>query len=158
MTISKQKQTQLAQALYTVNRHVKTAQDKKPLYQLKKDTLIKLIELGYAKKTGLHFSENPTRSKQHSTTLVEFDSYLFHLPSSPEDKKLPHLGKLDFDYSNPASKMSLQHAKKELESFLGLQVVSPQVKKKTVPAFYTSLSTTPSPSEYRRAQKNPFKN
>lgn len=155
MKLTTYQQQKLASALYTINRHVKTASDKKPLYGLKKESLDQLIRLGYASKKGLHFSDNPKQSKQHSTTLVEFGEYLFHLPVAPEDKMLPHLGKLDYTYANPQAKMSLQMAKTELENFL--QRKKPTERPKQPITRYKPLASTPSPSEYRRSQKNPYK-
>jgi len=156
MNLSKNQQLQIAQALYIVNRHVKTAQNKKPLYQLKQNVLNKLIQQNYAQKKGLHFSENPKNSKQHSTTLVSFADYLFHIPTSADDKSLPHLGKLDFTYQNPEVKMSLFQAKQILNDFVGTPPTTPKrnssEKKSPLP-----FKVTPSPSEYRRTQRNPFK-
>lgn len=156
MKLSKDQQVQIAQALYIVNRHAKTAQDKKPLYQLKQNVVNKLLHQKYSKKEGLHFSENPKNSKQHSTTLVSFANYLFHIPSSADDKLLPHLGKLDFTYQNPDVKMSLFQAKQILIEYVGTPSTtskrSPSEKKLPLP-----FKLTPSPSEYRRTQKNPFK-
>lgn len=146
--------SEIAQALYSINRHAKTALDKKPLYQLKKETLENLIRSGYAQKMGLHFSENPTKSKQHSTTLVEFNNYLFHLPVAPQDKNLPHLGKLDFSYTNPSTHMNLTSAKEIIAKHMNIRI--PTVKTNVKPRFQ-SLTSTPSPSEYRRMQKNPYK-
>ncbi|MFC4353671.1 YkyB family protein [Chryseomicrobium palamuruense] len=154
MKLTKSQCIEIAQALYSINRHAKTALDKKPLYQAKKETLEKLIDSGYAKKIGLHFSENPSNSKQHSTTLVEFHGYLFHLPVTPEDKQLPHLGKLDFSYANPSTYMNLTTAKRIIAKYVHVYFQSSQTGKK--PRFQ-SLTSTPSPSEYRRSQKNPYK-
>ena len=56
----------LAIAIYTVNRHAKTAPDNKQLYTLKKSALDKLIESGQAEKVGLHFVDNPKFSKRRS--------------------------------------------------------------------------------------------
>lgn len=154
MKLTTEQRKEIAQALYSINRHAKTALNKQPLYQLKKETLEKLIRFGYAKKIGLHFSENPQKSKQHSTTLVEVQDYLFHLPASPEDKELPHLGKLDFTYTNPSTPMNLTVAKEVLAKYLKLHM--PAAEKREKPR-YQSLQSTPSPSEYRRSQKNPHK-
>lgn len=154
MKLSDSQCKEIAQALYSINRHVKTALNKKPLYQLKKEALEKLIHFGYAKKIGLHFSENPKKSKQHSITLVEVQDYLFHLPVSPKDKELPHLGKLDFTYTNPSTHMNLTAAKEVIAKYMHLQV--PITESKVKPR-YQSLLSTPSPSEYRRLQRNPHK-
>ncbi len=47
----------IAIAIYTVNRHAKTAPNNKELYDLKKMALEKLLRSGDASKIGLHFVE-----------------------------------------------------------------------------------------------------
>ncbi len=112
----------LAQAIFTVNRHAKTATNPKFLYKLKQDALLKLIKEGKAKKVGLHFSSNPKFSQQQSAVLVECGSYLFHLPPAKADfEKLPHLGKLNEYVRNPKTILSLNQAKKLLMTYTGLQ-------------------------------------
>ncbi len=49
----------LSQAIFTVNRHAKTALNPKYLYILKKNALNKMIQEQKATKIGLHFSRNP---------------------------------------------------------------------------------------------------
>ncbi|MCA1056621.1 hypothetical protein LCM10_16685 [Rossellomorea aquimaris] len=108
----------LSQAIFTVNRHAKTAGNPKYLYALKKQALMKMIREGKAKKVGLHFSKNPKFSQQQSDVLIDCGDYTFHIPPTKEDfKQLPHLGTLDQSLRNPRSKMSLQHAKGILESY-----------------------------------------
>lgn len=86
----------LSQAIFTVNRHAKTATNPKYLYKLKKATIEKMIIEKKASKVGLHFSENPKYSKQQSDVLVKCGDYTFHIPPSKQDfQELPHLGKLD---------------------------------------------------------------
>lgn len=112
----------LAQAIFTVNRHAKTAPNPKFLYKLKQDALLKLIKEGKAKKVGLHFSSNPRFSQQQSDVLVECGNYSFHLPPSKADfEYLPHLGKLNEYVRNPKAALSLNQAKKLLMSYTGLQ-------------------------------------
>src|SRR5690625_1428292 len=102
----------IAKALYTINRHAKTAPEPKHLYFLKKEAIDKLLATNKAKKIGLHFSNNPKKSNQHSTLLVKVDKYYFHIPPSKEDfTELKHLGKLDQNYRNPQTRMSLSQAK-----------------------------------------------
>lgn len=111
---------QLAIAIYTVNRHAKTAPDNKKLYDLKKLSLDKLIQDGQAKKIGLHFVETPKHSKQHSTTLVQCSDFLFHMIPEKEDfNNLPHLGHQDQASRNPQERMSLRMAKSLLADFTG---------------------------------------
>lgn len=111
----------IAQAIFTVNRHAKTAPNPKFLYMLKKKAIEKLINKGKAKKVGLHYSANPNNSLQQSDVLVQIEKYFFHLPPSKDDfLHLPHLGNLSEDYRNPKTKMSLNAAKKILMDYLNI--------------------------------------
>lgn len=111
---------QLAIAIYTVNRHAKTATDNKYLYMLKKMTLDKLISTGNAEKIGLHYVDNPRYSKQHSTVLVRCGDFLFHTVPEKEDfTTLPHLGQQDQNSRNPQERMSLKKARELLNDFVG---------------------------------------
>lgn len=110
----------LATAIYTVNRHAKTAPDNKKLYELKRLALEKMIDSGKASKVGLHFVKNPRFSKQQSSVLVKCDEFYFHtLPKREDFKKLPHLGELDENYRNPQKRMSLNFAKQILTDYVG---------------------------------------
>lgn len=114
----------LSQAIFTVNRHAKTAPNPKFLYQLKHDAIKKMIRDGKAKKTGLHFSNNPRNSQQQSDVLVVCGDYTFHIPPTKQDfEQLPHLGKLDQSVRNPRASISLTNAKKLLSSYTGLKEV-----------------------------------
>lgn len=75
----------LAKAIFTVNRHAKTALNPAFLYLLKKKAIEKLISEGKAKKVGLHFSPNPKNSRQQSDVLVSVGDYYFHIPPAKED-------------------------------------------------------------------------
>ncbi|MBW3114070.1 MULTISPECIES: YkyB family protein [Bacillaceae] len=120
----------LSQAIFTVNRHAKTAGNPKYLYSLKKRALMKMILEGKAKKVGLHFSKNPRNSQQQSDVLVDCGEYTFHLPPTKEDfKELPHLGSLDESLRNPKCKMGLQQAKRILEQYTGMSDQSDQIRK-----------------------------
>ncbi|MFD2208668.1 YkyB family protein [Virgibacillus halophilus] len=111
--------SELAQALYTVNRHAKTALQPQHLYWIKKQTINKLLQEKHAKKIGLHFSDNPKFSNQHSTLLVKVSDYYFHIPPSKGDfQKLEHLGNLDENFRNPPSKMSLSQAKRIVYQYI----------------------------------------
>ncbi|WP_044337576.1 YkyB family protein [Rossellomorea aquimaris] len=111
----------LSQAIFTVNRHAKTAGNPKYLYSLKKRALMKMIREGKAKKVGLHFSNNPKNSQQQSDVLIDCGDYTFHIPPSKEDfKALPHLGSLNQSLRNPRCKMGLQQAKGILEQYTGM--------------------------------------
>lgn len=110
----------IAKAIYVVNCHAKTAPDPKYLYYLKKKALLKLIAEGKATKKGLHFSNNPKRSKQQSDVLVSAGSYFFHMPPTKADlQNLPHLGSLDNTYRNPKTHLPLSKAKALLEHYIG---------------------------------------
>jgi len=123
---------ELTIAIYTVNRHAKTAPDNKVLYELKKLALEKLLSTGHATKIGLHFVDNPKFSKQHSTTLVSCGDFLFHMIPEKEDfKSLPHLGQQDQSSRNPQERMSLRVAKGLLEDFLEIPKKTPLIKKNT---------------------------
>ena len=111
---------QLAIAIYTVNRHAKTAPDNKQLYALKKMAIDKLLSSGTAEKIGLHFVDNPKFSKQHSTVLVRCDEFLFHtIPEKEDFNTLPHLGQQDPTSRNPQERMSLKTARELLSKYVG---------------------------------------
>ncbi|MEF2293365.1 MULTISPECIES: YkyB family protein [Virgibacillus] len=123
----------LAKAIYTVNRHAKTAPDPKHLYYIKKATINELLKKNLAKKVGLHFSKHPKYSNQHSTLLVQVANYYFHVPPTKDDfKELQHLGELDESYRNPQTKMSLSEAKKIIYSYLNWKVNKSSQKTKRV--------------------------
>lgn len=114
--------TEIAQAIFTVNRHAKTAPDNQYLYALKKEALSAMITKNRATKIGLHFSKNPRKSQQQSSVLVQCGNYYFHmLPKKEDFEQLDHLGQLDESYRNPPSRMNLKTAKEILSSFTGLQ-------------------------------------
>lgn len=109
----------IAKALYTVNRHAKTAPEPQHLYHIKKETIHQLLAENRAKKVGLHFSNHPKLSNQHSTILISVDAYYFHiLPEKKDFEKLEHLGELDQNYRNPRTKMSLSQAKKVIYQYI----------------------------------------
>lgn len=116
----------IAIAIYTVNRHAKTASNNKELYQLKKLALDKLLQIGEAEKVGLHFVDNPKFSQQHSTMLIRCRDFYFHsIPEKEDFKTLPHLGLQDQTFRNPQERMNLKTAKDVLSKFIGL----PPIKK-----------------------------
>jgi len=122
---------QLAIAIYTVNRHAKTAPDNRQLYALKKMAIDKLLSSGIAEKIGLHFVENPKFSKQHSTVLVKCDEFLFHtIPEKEDFNTLPHLGQQDPTSRNPQERMSLNTARELLSKYVGpIHQIIPEKKK-----------------------------
>lgn len=114
--------SEISRAIYTVNRHAKTAPEPQHLYAIKKEAINQLLKEKKAHKIGLHFSNHPKYSNQHSTLLVKVGEYYFHLPPAKEDfKQLKHLGKLDDTYRNPQTKMSLSYAKKVIYRYINWQ-------------------------------------
>ena len=110
----------LAQAIFIVNKHAKTALEPKNLYNLKRLALNKLLEEGQAKKLGLHFSDNPRFAAQQSDVIISCGAYVFHLPPTKEDlKNLPHLGNRSSFIRNPKAVMSLSKAKQILQTYVG---------------------------------------
>ncbi|QBP41627.1 MULTISPECIES: YkyB family protein [Paenisporosarcina] len=131
---------QLASAIYSVNRHAKTATDNKYLYELKRLTIEKMIETGRAKKLGLHFVEKPRYSQQQSSVLIQCADYYFHLLPKKEDfQNLTHLGHLDENYRNPQRRMSLNMAKQLLSEYTGLH---PSIVKRNPSLASTSKAKT----------------
>src|SRR5690625_6420127 len=104
---------EIAQAIYTVNRHAKTAPEPQQLYFLKNEAIKKLLLEKRAKKIGLQFSNRPKLSHQHSILLIKIGEYYFHTSPSKEDfKTLPHLGPIDNTHQNPHIQMSLNQDRK----------------------------------------------
>lgn len=135
--VNKEEKTrQIAIAVYTVNRHAKTATNNRELYALKNKTIERLLTAGDARKIGLHFIDNPQLSQQSSTVLVKCSDFLFHtLPEKQDFTSLPHLGNQDQNFRNPQERMNLKVAKELLLNFIGEEniVESPPQKKETAP-------------------------
>ncbi|WP_051348410.1 YkyB family protein [Peribacillus kribbensis] len=120
----------LAQAIFVVNKHAKTALKPQSLYYLKQKALNQLIKEGKAKKVGLHFSDNPKNSRQQSDVIVECGEYIFHLPPTREDKtSLPHLGNRLTEKRNPKAQVSLSKARAIIQKYLGIENTEQQNKK-----------------------------
>ena len=133
---------QIAQALFTINRHAKTAPEPQHLYHIKKETINQLLEENRATKVGLHFSNHPKLSNQHSTILVSVDNYYFHiLPEKKDFEELEHLGALDQNYRNPRTKMSLSQAKRLVYQYIDWK---PKNKRQVTHKQYSSTYYTPS--------------
>lgn len=140
--------TELAESLFIVNRHAKTAPQPKHLYEIKKQTIHKLLHENRAKKVGLHFSDHPKLSKQHSTLLIEIGGYYFHIPADKKDfEELKHLGKVDQSYRNPKPKLSLSKAKRTLYRYLDWKEPNPQV---------STFQQTPQPSFLGQKTSGPW--
>lgn len=106
---------EIAEALFIVNKHAKTATNPRHLYSIKTAAINKLLREKKARKVGLHFSSNPKNSNQHSILLIKVADYFFHIPPKKEDfDELEHLGHLDDSYRNPQPRMSLNYAKKTI--------------------------------------------
>ncbi|CDQ40281.1 MULTISPECIES: YkyB family protein [Virgibacillus] len=132
----------IAKALYTINRHAKTAPEPKHLYFIKKEAIHRLLSEKKAIKVGLHFSKHPKYSNQHSTLLVKVANYYFHVPPTKHDfKELEHLGSLDENYRNPQAKMSLSQAKKVIYRYIDWK---PKKNINTIKKNYASTYFTPS--------------
>ncbi|WP_066192751.1 MULTISPECIES: YkyB family protein [Gracilibacillus] len=127
METKKHAPNEMGEALFIVNRHTKTAPDPSKLYHLKKEAIQKLLKEGKATKIGLHYSNNPRHSKQHSVLLIQIGNFYFHIPPDKHDlKTLPHLGKLDESYQNPKSRLSLRQAKTILYRYLNWSLTKQQ--------------------------------
>lgn len=151
----KQQLEELAKALYTINRHAKTAPDPKHLYDIKKETISRLLSEKRANKVGLHFSKQPKFSNQHSTLLVKVANYYFHIPPTKKDfKNLDHLGSLDENYRNPQAKMSLSQAKKVIYRYINWK---PENKKRNYEKKHSSASTYFTPSSLGKMEWPPSK-
>lgn len=133
---------EIARAIYTINRHAKAAPEPQHLYTIKKEALSLLLKKNKAKKIGLHFSNNPKFSNQHSTLLIKVNDYYFHIPPSKEDfKNLKHLGSLDHNFRNPRTQMSLSYAKKVIYEFIDWkEPTSKKEQNKTFSSYYTPSS------------------
>lgn len=145
---------ELAQAIFTVNRHAKTALEPKHLYKIKKDAIEKLLKQNKAKKIGLHYVNNPKYSMQYSTLLIQVADYYFHIPPSKEDfETLDHLGELDETYRNPKTQMSLSKAKKIIYDFIDFREERNKVQTKKS-AYYipSSLGKHQWPPPKRKSQ------
>lgn len=133
----------IAQALFTINRHAKAAPKPQHLYTIKKEAIEKLLKEKKAKKIGLHFSNNPKYSNQHSTLLIKVADYHFHIPPAKEDfQTLKHLGHLDENFRNPQTRMSLSYAKKIVYSYIDWKVNEKKYKqdRRSISSYYTPSS------------------
>ncbi|MBB6454849.1 hypothetical protein HNQ94_003338 [Salirhabdus euzebyi] len=142
---------EIAEALAVVNRHAKAAPDPRHLYDIKKNAIEKLLEQKKAKKIGLHYSNHPKLSQQHSTLLIQVGDYFFHLPPKREDlKELKHLGALDETYRNPKPQLNLKKSKAILYDYLNWK---PPVEKKPSYAYTPSISSWVSGGKQNNSRK-----
>lgn|SRR5690625_2805350 len=134
--------SEISKAIFTINRHAKTAPEPQHLYHIKKEAIDRLLAENRAKKVGLHFSNHPKLSNQHSTILISVGDYYFHiLPEKQDFEELDHLGALDESYRNPRTKMSLSHAKRIIYQYIDWE---PKSKRQTTHKQYSSAYFTPS--------------
>lgn len=132
---------EIAKAIYTINRHAKAAPKPQHLYTIKKVAIEQLLKEKKAEKIGLHFSNNPKYSNQHSTLLVKVANYYFHLPPTKEDfQTLQHLGSLDQDFRNPRTKMSLSYAKRIIYQYIDWKEPRQPKARQNFSSYYTPSS------------------
>lgn len=134
--------SEIAKALFTINRHAKTAPEPQHLYQIKKEAIDRLLSENRAQKIGLHFSDHPKLSNQHSTILISVADYYFHiLPEKQDFEELDHLGALDQNYRNPRTKMALSQAKRIIYQYIDWK---PKKKQRVTQKHHSSTYFTPS--------------
>lgn len=108
----------IAQAIYIVNCHAKTATHPAKLYQLKHVVLMRLLCEDKARAIGLHrYSSRPTPRPRYFV-LVKCVNYYFHI--MPERRDFDVLGVVEGDpaYRNTKARMSLKTAKGIIRSYL----------------------------------------
>lgn len=155
-----QQTIEIANAIYTVNRHAKTAPEPQHLYFLKKTAIERLLSEKRAKKIGLHYSNHPKYSNQHSTLLIQVEDFYFHIPPTKDDfKNFKHLGALDDNYRNPQIKMPLSQAKRVLYRYIDWKPDKPVEKKQYTSTYYTEsflgkIDWTPRRNKSSRSYKN----
>jgi hypothetical protein len=128
----------IAQAIYSVNRHVKTATDKRELYDLKSKALTKLIKIGHAQKIWLEYSTQSKNAKQNTVVLVKVGiktkgkPHYFHmLPEKEDFLSLKHkqiVGVQEL-LRNPKSSLSLKMAKEILVKFIDVAPVKAKIQR-----------------------------
>ncbi|MBO8155459.1 MAG: hypothetical protein H0Z32_03265 [Bacillaceae bacterium] len=132
---------EIAEAISVVNRHAKTAPQPKQLYTLKRKSIQKLLHQKQAKKVGLHYSEHPTLSKQHTTLLIQVEDFYFHLPPEKNDlNTLKHLGHINHEFRNPKPQLSLKRAKQILYHYLGWKPVKKSPGRQQFPSVSSWVS------------------
>lgn len=110
---------EIAESLYIINKKAKHSSNKQ-YYILKQTVIERLILEKKAKKIGLHRSPLP-RNKYKTETLVQIETYYFHLPPTNEDlDHLPILGARK-GLVNPKIDKSVRMAKNTLVRYLNNQ-------------------------------------
>ncbi|MDM5340531.1 YkyB family protein [Fictibacillus enclensis] len=123
----------IAIAISIINKHAKNAPG---LYSIKHRAIQQLLKEGHAEKTGLNYSPNPGNALRQLDVSIKIDDFLFHFPSTKEDRKTLKVIEIDPNHRNPKVSMSLNRAKQILE------IYSPQPKpsgvhKRSTPKQYT---------------------
>ncbi|MED2972879.1 YkyB family protein [Fictibacillus sp. B-59209] len=101
-------------AIYIINIHAKNAP---ALYPMKQRAIQKLLKEGRAVKIGLTYSPNPGNALQRLDVLIRVGDFLFHLPSTKEDRRNLEILEDDPEYRNPKVYMPLKRAKRLLELY-----------------------------------------
>ncbi|MBU9720029.1 MULTISPECIES: YkyB family protein [Bacillaceae] len=137
--------TSIQIALYTINKHAKTALNSSELYYLKKKAIKKLLQEHLAKKVSIEFSLNPGKGLQSSVVLVrvgtENSKYQFYFHTAVEKgdfDKLKHSGQRDDSLRNPRVHMNLESAKNIIYRYLGETRKKLQKEKKLDHIFISS--------------------
>ncbi|MDN4071768.1 YkyB family protein [Fictibacillus terranigra] len=123
----------IASAIHIINQHAKNAPS---LYSIKQRAIQQLLKEGRAHKLGLHYSPNPGKAWRQLDVLIRVDDFLFHLPSTKEDRKTLEVIESNPNHRNPKVSMSLNGAKQILKIFYP-QPKPPVVHKHPTPKQYT---------------------
>ncbi|UAK17539.1 YkyB family protein [Sporolactobacillus terrae] len=109
----------IAEAIYVVNCHAKTATQPQQLYTLKRVALNKLIREGSAQVIGLHRYSSKPRSRPPHCVLIRCNNYYFH--KIPSRHELHHLKPIigTPDHRNPKVRLSLSKAKIIISNYIG---------------------------------------
>ncbi|MGG1573190.1 YkyB family protein [Fictibacillus sp. NRS-1165] len=123
----------IAIAIHIINKHAKNAPS---LYSIKHRAIQQLLKEGRAEKLGLTYSLNPGNTLQQLVVSIKIDDFLFHLPSTKEDRKTLKVIEEDPNHRNPKVSMPLKRAKHILEIYSPLPKPS-GVHKRSIPKPYT---------------------
>lgn len=110
--------TKIAEAIYVVNCHAKTATHPKELYYLKKAALLKLLHEDHAEIMSLYrYSSQPVH-RERCYILVRCANYYFHILPTTEDFDMLSIIDGSPEYRNPKARISLKAAKVIIRSYL----------------------------------------
>lgn len=105
---------EIAKAIYVINNHAKNAPE---LYSVKDMAIKQLLKEGRAHKLGLHYSQNLGKTFRRLYVVIRVDDFVFHLPSTKEDRKTLEVIESNPNHHNPKVSMSLDRAKQILKIF-----------------------------------------